>query len=321
MQLPKLLKQTIEQLLEHTPIAELSQASQRLSKRYRAETRDGKMHLNQQSAAFAYLAARFPATYAAIYTTLNDLSQLLPDFLPKSQLDVGAGPGTAALAAQSIFSSLDEICLLEQSNDITNVGKTLTDANLYGDVKWQQVNILQPMGESIDNADLVTLGYVLDEISPIEQDVLIDKLWNKTQSILLIIEPGTPAGWQRLMRQRQRLLDKGAHLIAPCPHQFNCPIHQPDWCHFSVRVERSRLHRLTKQGEVPFEDEKFSYLIFSREKFGKNYQRILAKPKNIGGGISLKICNKDGQVIESKIEKRKKQVYKSARKCDWGDFL
>ena len=82
--------------------------------------------------------------------------------------------------------------------------------------------------------------------------------------MLLIVEPGTTAGWQRILDARAQLIADGAHILAPCPHALACPIAQPDWCHFSARVARSRVHRLAKEAEVPWEDEKFIYLAASR---------------------------------------------------------
>ena len=37
--------------------------------------------------------------------------------------------------------------------------------------------------------------------------------------------------------------EAGANILAPCPHARPCPLAAPDWCHFSARVARSRLHR------------------------------------------------------------------------------
>jgi hypothetical protein len=39
-----------------------------------------------------------------------------------------------------------------------------------------------------------------------------------------------------------------------------------DWCHFSQRLPRSRDHMLLKDADVPFEDERYSYVVVTREK-------------------------------------------------------
>ena len=90
-------------------------------------------------------------------------------------------------------------------------------------------------------------------------------LWKACENTLLVIEPGTPQGFARIHEVRVALLAEGAHLIAPCTHVNSCPIQPPDWCHFSVRLARRREHMHAKKATVPFEDEKFSYLIASRQ--------------------------------------------------------
>src|SRR5690606_30783486 len=106
----------------------------------------------------------------------------------------------------------------------------------------------------------------------------------------VIVEPGTPAGWQRILAVRQQLIAAGAHVLAPCPHENPCPIAPPDWCHFARRVARSRLHRLAKDAEVPWEDEKFIYVAASRLPAGAHRPRVLAPPKPGSGKVLLKLC-------------------------------
>src|SRR5690606_24804933 len=108
------------------------------------------------------------------------------------------------------------------------------------------------------------------------------------------------------------------HLLAPCPHQASCPLALPDWCHFSRRVARSRLHRLVKNADVPWEDEKFIYLAASRQPRGNADARVLAPPKLSSGRIDLKLCLPDGTAIEKLVSKRDGEVFRKARRLDWG---
>jgi ribosomal protein RSM22 (predicted rRNA methylase) len=138
---------------------------------------------------------------------------------------------------------------------------------------------------------------------------------------LLIVEPGTPAGWQRILDARDLLLKQGAHLIAPCPHAQSCPLLAPDWCHFSRRVSRSRAHLQAKGAEVPWEDEKFSYLAVSRNSAALPAARIIASPRAGSGKIELKLCQSDGQARAVLVTKREGDRYKKARRLGWGDPL
>ncbi|TGT92956.1 methyltransferase type 11, partial [bacterium M00.F.Ca.ET.163.01.1.1] len=90
----------------------------------------------------------------------------------------------------------------------------------------------------------------------------------------------------------------GAHVLAPCPHEAPCPLNPPDWCHFSRRVARSRLHRLAKDADVPWEDEKFIYVAASRQPAVSRAARVIAPPKSGSGKVSMKLCDADGRAGE-----------------------
>lgn len=321
MQLSATLKTALDDLFQETSLSILEQANERLSSRYRQELRDGRMHLDDRKAALAYVAARFPATFAAVHASLCHIVQLFPDFSPLSQLDVGAGPATAVLAAHDVFSSLKCATLVEQSDDIIDIGKNLTAHSEAIERNWHKGDLATLSFDPVPNADLVTLSYVLDELSPDTQDKLIDTLWQKTNDVLVLVEPGTPAGWRRLMRQRARLINQNANIIAPCPHQLVCPVIPPDWCHFRVRVERSRIHRLTKQATVPFEDEKYCYLVCSRNKNASGYYRILSRPLRSSGRIKLSVCTPNGEKNSQIVTRKSKDLYRKLRKAEWGDAV
>lgn len=79
MELPAQLRQAVDELLENTPLADLKGAAKALSERYRAETRDGRLHMAADLAVKAYLATRLPATYAAVRASLNAIDEARPD--------------------------------------------------------------------------------------------------------------------------------------------------------------------------------------------------------------------------------------------------
>ena len=113
-------------------------------------------------------------------------------------------------------------------------------------------------------ADLVVASYMIGEIGDAERTALAELLWAKTRDTLLVVEPGTPAGYARIIALRAQLIAAGAHVAAPCPHDGPCPLTAPDWCHFTQRLPRSRAHRQIKDAELPFEDEKFAYVALTR---------------------------------------------------------
>lgn len=321
MELPSPLRQAVERLLDGTPLAVLQQAAKTLSDRYRAELRDGRLHMAEELAVKAYLAARMPATYAAARASLDALFEARPDFSPNTLLDIGAGPGTVLWAVADLWPDLEQATLLEASGPARKIGEHLaSEGGLTVNATWLAGDATIELGD-LPAADLVSVAYVLDEIAPASRPKLIGRLWAVTADTLIVIEPGTPAGWQRILEVRQQLIEAGAHVLAPCPHDAPCPLAAPDWCHFSRRVARSRLHRLTKDADVPWEDEKFIFVAASRHLAASRRPRVLAPPKSGSGKVRLKLCRPNGAVEKRLFTKRDGAVFKSARRVDWGDAL
>jgi len=117
---------------------------------------------------------------------------------------------------------------------------------------------------------------------------------------------------------RDELVAKGAHVAAPCPTSGACPIVEPDWCHFGARVERSSLHRRVKEGELGYEDEKFSYVALTRSPVVTAGARVVRRPQHQAGLIVLETCTAEGLQTE-RVGKRDKETFRRARKAGWGD--
>lgn len=319
MELPRALRQCVEEALAHLPVSRLAPAARLLSERYRGEMRDGSPHLGDELAACAYLATRLPATYAAIAAAFAAVADMRPDFAPRTLLDIGAGPGTAMWAASTIWPVADAL-LIERSGAIRTFGEAFSASSPVAEVTWRALDATAGLTE-FARRDLVVIGYVLNELAEELRDRLIDDSWALTSDMLIVIEPGTPAGFRRLMRARTRLLAAGAHLVAPCAHQAACPLREPDWCHFKARLPRSRLHRQVKAAEVPWEDEKFIYLAASREAGILPRARVIAAPKLAHGQVTLKLCCADGSVCARRFTRREEDAFKVARRRDWGEKL
>ena len=320
MELPAPLRQGVDGLLENVPLPALKQAARTLSERYRAELRDGRPHMGEDMAVKAYLATRLPATYAAVRASLDALGQARPDFQPKTLLDIGAGPGTMLWATSDAWPALEQAVLVEASAAVRKVGQSLAAGAIAARTDWIAGDATIDL-DGLKPADLVSIAYVLDEVAPASLPKLIDRLWRLTADTLLVVEPGTPAGWRRVLAARQQLIEAGAHLVAPCPHQAPCPLTPPDWCHFARRVARSRLHRLVKDADVPWEDEKFIYFAASRQPAAAHPARVIAPPKGGSGKVVLKLCQPDGGASERLFSKRDGETFKAARRVDWGDAL
>jgi ribosomal protein RSM22 (predicted rRNA methylase) len=317
MELPSLLRRNIDRALSGVGLVDLAAAAAALSQRYRDEHHDNK--LNERD-ALAYLAVRLPATYAAVRASFAAVALARPDFEPNTALDVGAGPGTALWAAADCWPDLADALLIEASPIFRACGEELAVEADLPRVSWRLADV---SAEAIDCTprDLVSLGYVLNELAPAVRESVLQRLWDVTADTLVIVEPGTPAGWERILAARRQLIEAGAHVLAPCPHAFTCPLQAPDWCHFAERVARSRLHRLAKEADVPWEDEKFSYVALSRRPAAAAAARVIARPRKGSGRITLKLCRPDGSAGEELFSRRNGTVFKRAWRGDWGSAI
>lgn len=322
MELPQDLRIAIDSELASIAPGKLQSFTSELSRRYREGNQSVKnKFLQSREDIEAYAAFRLPATFAAVYSALSQVKELLPDFNPQSFMDAGAGPGTAMWAAASIWPGLKNITLLEREMDMIKLGKRLaqySSQSCIKDAEWINTDITKAL--DIHPRELVISSYVIGELTDDDRTVLIKKLWESTENILLIIEPGTKAGSQRIKKAREQLISSGAFSIAPCPHNMPCSMDNDDWCHFSQRVARSRLHRQVKSGELSYEDEKFSFLCMSRTKGKEIEGRLIRHPQIRKGHIILNLCTPDG-LKNITITKKNRELFKAARDLHWGSVM
>jgi ribosomal protein RSM22 (predicted rRNA methylase) len=161
---------------------------------------------------------------------------------------------------------------------------------------------------------------MIGEIGDAERKTLAETLWARTRDTLLVVEPGTPSGYARIIALRAQLIASGAHVAAPCPHDGQCPLTPPDWCHFTQRLPRSRAHKEIKGAEVPFEDEKFAYVALTRTPAAARSSRVLAQPDVTKVEVTAKLCTARGLVM-AKVPRRAKADYARARRWRWGDAV
>lgn len=304
----------VRALLDGASIPSTRIAYEQLSARYRSGER-ARARLSDAD-VLAYLAARLPATFATMLRVLHEVRSLLPDWQPSSLLDLGAGPGTASTAATAVFSSITRCVLIEMSDAMVEIGRSLASESPSEAMRratWSESNAAAPS----DTGDLVLAAYLLGELETGSRAAAVEQWWNATGGCLVLVEPGTPAGYERIIEARRALIQAGGHVVAPCPHDALCPLVDGDWCHFAVRVGRSAVHRSVKSATRSFEDEKFSYLIVTRSE-PRRSARVIRRPVERSGYVRLQICASDG-LSERVFSRRQGSRYATARRLTWGD--
>lgn len=301
----------IEELLKSISPTKLAIAYAELNTFYRERKEGSLPPLKNWEQKCAYLAARFPATFAAVKEALERTHTFYP-FPVTSLLDLGAGPGTAFFAAKEVFPELSHATLVERDADFIKIGQKISP---YQDAEWLQQDL-----QSIrinKSYSLIIFSYALGELSRDAQTKLVIDIWPYAE-LITIIEPGTPQGFATIRAMRAHLIQLGGYPVAPCPHANACPMPENDWCHFSVRLARSKNHRLAKQADLSYEDEKFSYISFAKRSIALPDARILRHPLKHPGHINFTLCTPPG-IQKRTVSKKEGEFYKKARKLEWGD--
>ncbi|KAK9145678.1 hypothetical protein Sjap_005581 [Stephania japonica] len=269
------------------------------SKRWKIETSYGDVGLKySDDETVAYVASRMPAVYSACHRVLREVRRRLPGFAPSRVLDFGSGTGSVLWAVREVWPrSLESINLVEPSKSMQRAGQSLLQGlkNLpliqsYGSIQGLVQNVQKPDRKH----DLVMASYVLGEIPSLKDRItLVRQLWDLTEDVLVLVEPGTPHGFNIISQMRSHILwmekrrcrksgdvpdatasnteasKSGAFVVAPCPHDGACPLDKTGkYCHFVQRLERTSSQRSYKRSKGQplrgFEDEKFCFVALRR---------------------------------------------------------
>jgi len=314
MKIPYELETKIEHEIENVKLNELREVAQKLSDRYMNEKRVGQSLVNKDLEVLAYAIIRMPATFCAINKALEEtLKRYEPEI--DTVLDIGAGTGAGEWAILNNLNIKQFICI-EREEKMRELGqKLLSD---FKNISWKNQDIVKQ--EITDTADLTIVSYMINELDDGLKEDVIQNILNVFNKIVIFIEPGTPEGFNNIRKIQKLAIEKNLNILAPCTSQEECKLPNEDWCHSIVRVERNKIHKFVKNAEVPYEDEKFSYIAISREKIDNSGSRILRHPITSSGFIKLKLCT-NGNIEEKTFTKRDKEIFKKVKKLKCGDLI
>ncbi|MER5311905.1 small ribosomal subunit Rsm22 family protein [Streptomyces sp. NPDC002773] len=309
------LRAALAGLLDGLPPSQAARSVERLIANYRGTTPTDAPVLRDRSDVAAYAAYRMPATFEAVRGALGALREAAPDWEPRTHTDVGGGTGAASWAVAEAWEDRPpRTTVLDWAEPALALGRELAAGTL--DAEWRTARIGGAL--RLADTDLVTVSYVLKELTGTDRAALVTEAARAARTVV-IVEPGTPDGYERIIAARTLLIDAGFTVAAPCPHSGACPIEPgTDWCHFSARVSRSSLHRQVKGGSLPYEDEKYSYVAATRDPATPTVSRVTRRPQIRKGLVSLELCGPDGLARET-VTKRHGPLYKQARDAEWGD--
>jgi ribosomal protein RSM22 (predicted rRNA methylase) len=312
------LRTALADLLDGLPPRQAAQAVDRLIATYRGATPTNAPILRDRADVAAYAAYRMPATFEAVHAALEAFAKAVPDWAPGSHIDVGGGTGAATWAVTATWPGERPVTVLDWAEPALALGREVAAANpALRAANWRRTRIGPAL--TLDSTDLVTVSYVLNELTDSDRAALVDAAATAARAVV-IVEAGTPGGYARVIEARDRLIAAGFRIAAPCPHSAACPIVPgEDWCHFSARVSRSSLHRQVKGGSLPYEDEKFAYVAATRLPVTPAPSRVVRRPQIRKGQVLLDLCEPEPHLTRRTITKRHGDLYKAARDADWGD--
>ncbi|MFB6956751.1 small ribosomal subunit Rsm22 family protein [Streptomyces sp. NPDC056309] len=312
------LRAALSGLLDGLPPRQAASAVERLIANYRGSTPTDAPILRDRADVVAYAAYRMPATFEAVRSALEAFAGAAPEWTPGSHTDVGGGTGAAAWAVGATWDGIRPVTVLDWAEPALALGREIAEADpALRDARWQRARIGAAL--TLDDTDLVTVSYVLGELTEADRAAVVDAAAAAARAVV-VVEPGTPDGYARVIEARDRLIVAGFQVAAPCPHSAACPIVPgTDWCHFSARVSRSSLHRQVKGGSLAYEDEKFSYVAATRFPVAPAPARVVRRPQIRKGQVLLNLCAPDEGLRRETVTKRHGDLYKAARDTDWGD--
>ncbi len=306
-------EEKLSHLFSVPQLAELRTVYENMSGRYRQSY--SEKSLKTEKEALAYCLARLPATLTVLEKVLTEYKELAAPSI-QSVADLGCGPALSAVMLQTIFPSLRHITSVEQNPSMWAVahkliqglaGVTLERADLR--------NYTPPL------ADLMIFSYSLGELDEKQQDLILSKAWDQATHALIVIEPGTPQGFQTQARLRALLIEKSGYILAPCGHNGVCPLKGTpnDWCHFPIHVPRSRAHQFLKNASLSYEVEKYIYVIATKKPIKIDQQRLIRPPLKRHGHTVLDVCTEQG-IARQTFTKSKNENYAALHHLEWGDL-
>jgi len=311
MVLPAELQSKINELYSSVNKKVLTETQKNLTSKYKQQTGQSKSLIADSNDSVLYAISRMPATYSVIYTLIETL--LNQGFIQdvKTVLDFGSGTGAGYFALKQLSDDF-QISLIERDKNMIKVFTTLTDEKV--EIVKGDISALEDFG----NVDLILTSYVLSEMTEADRIDAVKKLLKKTNKYLLIVDTGTPRTYENMMRLKKIITDEGYHVTAPCMRE-KCGLVN-DYCQFFARVERSALHKLAKAGSLPYEDEKYFYLLIQKENVKKTGKRVIRRPVIKENNIEHVLCSVGG-VTKEVFTKKNKELFKKAKKSKINDII
>ncbi|MBC7458042.1 MAG: hypothetical protein H7235_07165 [Bdellovibrionaceae bacterium] len=236
----------------------LSEAVLQLSNFFIDHPRD-QTPWNEPYCKLAYRHYYFPLNYIRNMRVIEQGKNVNFFHHLEHTIDWGAGPGTASLALKNSLILKSQL-LIEKSTTALSAFKDIYD-QLQNPT---MTSVLDLKKINVDKSKtLLTLSYSLTEMAELPHG------WDQFEA-LMIVEPSTRDDGRKLLHVRQKLIDAGYSIWAPCLHQKRCPLllhSKTDWCHDRIHVQAPDWFKKLEE-HMPFRNNTIttSYLLARKQK-------------------------------------------------------
>lgn len=188
---------------------------------------DGQTPWHEIWAQVAYLCYYLPLNSSRIKALVDEADKRNFFAGIENVIDFGAGLATASLTIAEKHSL--NFHLVERAQE----PQRLIEKHFkhFQAKEWMRTISAAKIPDA--NKTLAVFSYSLTELSDIPD-------WAYNCEALMLIEPSTQQDGRKLLQLRQKLLDKGYHVWAPCTHEQACPLlsqSKTDWCHDRIHFD------------------------------------------------------------------------------------
>jgi ribosomal protein RSM22 (predicted rRNA methylase) len=321
----------------------------------------GTDYLSDPALAAAYLTYFFPVNLSKIQVLLDELPEdwhISPGGEALRVLDVGAGPGTGAIAVldwlrQRSPDHLERLTVaavdasaeaLRQARrlwtaysralDMNNASLVVLEGNLArsGTGEWH-ANVVRN-----GPYDLIIAANCLNELFPVSKhpikersEVLVSLLTQLApHGTLMIVEPALRETSRALHQVRDQLLaEKRCTVYSPCLHENNCPalVNPDDWCHEERAWEPPiMIHQIDREVGFIKDALKFSYLLLRND--GRTITdrspdtfRMVSELRKLKGDTRAWLCNELGRSEVGRLDRALSTGNSAWDHCDRGTIV
>jgi ribosomal protein RSM22 (predicted rRNA methylase) len=321
----------------------------------------GSDYLSNPARAAAYLTYFFPVNLSKIQVLLDELPEdwhISVDERPLRVLDLGAGPGTGALAVldwlnQHHPDSVQKLTAVAVDASPAALGQARHLWTAYSRQMGigQESLILREgdLGRPGNNVwhndvvrrgpyDLIIVANCLNELLGKTQNAVRERAsvvaevlgLLATHGTMMLLEPALRETSRELHELRDQLLhEKRCTVYSPCLHEKDCPalLHPDDWCHEErVWEPPAAITRIDREVGFIKDALKFSYLLLRTD--GRSIAdrspgtfRMVSELRRLKGDTRAWLCNELGRTEVGRLDRAQSVTNSAWDDCQRGTIV